>query len=410
MSTGQLRTFLEANGVHLLAIVFQIGSLYLATKALPVAILGTYLSLAAASAIAGALVGVGSSETLSTEIALSPDEIGDKATSALLNVVGSFLLLVLPVSYAESLFFEDTGLALILIFNGNFLLFLRLISLCESVALGFGRPASAAGTRLIYAVGQMIAFACLFLVPQEQRLAELAWLMLASGGLSAAIACSWLVRPHLVLRINFRALSWRRSLQFMFGQLLAASTANLDRVLAPVVLGELTAPLYVFTSRVAQVASIPVLTFFRMTYHRFFSVAKEEDALQEKRFIRHIVKSSLLIAILTAVATTLGYAAIVHLLAQQYRGTEQLFAVLSAGFFFSALYYSFVIQMSGHFELLKRNIVDVVAVCVLALSFALLPKDVELLWVGIAFVGPKAMAAAIAFSLRVRPQLSESAE
>lgn len=397
-----LKTLAAALSFNVLTIMAQLLSLLVATQALRVEELGAYLSISATSAIAFTLVGLGSGDILTAEVARDHKRASPFLNLALVRSAASFLVLVAPISYLEHLLVPSATFPTILLLNVNLLLCSRIVAIAENIEVAFGRSSRAAMIRFVYAVLQALAFACLFLLPQDARFTGMVMLTMMAGALSAAISVFYLIRPHIT-EFRLPALDpWKDSLQFMAGQLLAATTSNLDRVLATAILGETAAALYVLASRAAQIAAMPVTIFFRTMYHRFFAVVEAGDIAAEKLFLRQTLLQSTGIGTATAILASTGFWIATLVLLQDYQQAALPFVIMSAAMPLVAIYYCFGNQMHAHRQLWHRNVLDVSSVAIMAAIFALTSLAASPTTLAIALVAARAATAGLVYMFRAR--------
>lgn len=352
-----------------LTVAFQFAGLFFAVHALSIEAMGIFLGVSAASAIAATLIGLGSIDLLTAEVSRNQACAPTYVRAALTSVLWTFLVLVVPVTWLESTIFDAIPFWTVLLLNGNYLLFNRIVGLAENLQVALGRSAVAGVLRTGFAFLQMMSFACLFLVSDEQRLLALGIFVLASGAVCALATLPMLLR-QLRREPTGTVRPLHESLSFMVGQTVAAAAGNLDRVLATVLLSEAGAGLYALASRAVQLALTPTTVFFRTVYHTFFS---ETDATR-----RSVPNGKLAFALIiscgSAIAACVGYAAVIQLFAPHYEASVPIFIMLSLSLPAYGLLYYFGSRLAADRRLVWRNIADIAAIAVFAFSVTALQQ------------------------------------
>lgn len=392
--------YLEANLSNLGLLISQALSLYLCTRFLSVNELGQFLSISAFGAICLSFIGLGVAETVTSTIASEDEDYKSHNSYAYFVSSIMFVFLVVPFSLSASSVFELIHIQTALLFGTTYLFFGRIVSICENIEVGFGRAHRAANGRLIYAVFQLIAFAFVPFLPFEDRLFSLSLLLTVMGGLASLVVFVWIALPHLAapkLPSRKKAL---HGFQFMLGQLVASSGANLDRVIIAAMIPGTQAAYYAFASRIAQISMTPITVYFRSNYRQYFVHANQEN---ERTFLLLSVRNALIISILTTVAAVLGFYILVSVFLTDYISSIVIFSIIIWGNIFTALYYCYANQMSGHFRLVRRNVIDVISAVVLVfllVSVALLGGG--MIWYGIAYLFARFIMVSLAFFYRVK--------
>ena len=359
--------FASALSLNVLSVAAQAGSLLVATQLLAVEEFGSFLAISATSSIAFTLVGLGTADFMTTEVARNPNNASSHLRAALEWTFATAFVFLFIVSYLETAITGQEFLTIVLL-NLNYLLFGRLISISENFAVAIGYSHAAAGTRLLYALLQLCAFFSLTVVSNTDRFHFLGLAMAIAGLLAATISLAANVWPRLDLSLERSSSNWQVSIQLMVGQTLAASTANLDRVIAAAILDAQTAAMYSLASRAVQIAGTPLSIYFRTIYHKYFLLSEEGDVQRERAFFRNSAALAAAIASISAIASSAGFYVVTETVLQEYRPSAPAFYVLSVTMPLTAIYMSYGNKLHAERRFARRNTMDGIATALVIIS------------------------------------------